>query len=108
MGFQKDQSFFNIIVNSIHTHCTWLAENINIWVEGMAVREGLSVLSGIIWEVIYSVGQGNLHLSGKSQGTLRNTSGCGNHGYHRKYAVALWINETKKEFWMEHYMFWAE
>ena len=34
----------------------------------------------------------------KVRETLRNTSGCGNHGYRRKYAVVLWINETKKEF----------
>ena len=78
LGFQEDQSFLHIIATSIHIHCTWLAESINIWVEGMAVREGLSALSGLICEVIiiyllslYSVGQGNLHLSGKSQGSIK-------------------------------------
>ena len=40
----------------------------------------LSPLSGVICEIVDSVGQGNftLILSGKSQGLLK-TSGCGSH-----------------------------
>ena len=45
----------------------------------MAARGGWRPLSGLICEIVNSVGQGNfLHLSGKSQG-ISNTYGCGNH-----------------------------
>ena len=33
----------------------------------MAVRGALSTISGLIWEIDNSVGQGNFSLSGKSQ-----------------------------------------
>ena len=37
----------------------------------MAVRGGWRPLSGLICEIVNSVGQGILHLSGKSQGKVR-------------------------------------
>ena len=49
----------------------------------MAVRGGWRPLSGLICEIVNSVGQGNFTFvrekSGKSQG-ISNTYGCGNHG----------------------------
>lgn len=67
---------------SIHVHCVCLAESINKWVERMAVRGGWRPLSGLICEIVNSVGQGNFTFvrekSGKSQG-ISNTYGCGNH-----------------------------
>ena len=44
---------------SIHVHCVCLAESINKWVERMAVRGGWRPLSGLICEIVNSVGQGN-------------------------------------------------
>ena len=48
----------------------------------MAVRGGWRPLSGLICEIVNSVGQGNFTFvrekSGKSQGNS-NTYGCGNH-----------------------------
>ena len=48
----------------------------------MAVRGGWRPLSGLICEIVNSVGQGNFAFvrekSGKSQG-ISNTYGCGNH-----------------------------
>ena len=44
---------------SIHVHCTWLAESMNKWVKRMALRRGLSPLSGLICAIVNSVGQGN-------------------------------------------------
>ena len=68
---------------SIRVHCVCLAESINKWVERMAVRGGWRPLSGLICEIVNSVGQGNFTFvrekSGKSQG-ISNTYGCGNHG----------------------------
>ena len=68
--------------NFIHVHCVCLAESINKWVERMAVRGGWRPLSGLICEIVNSVGQGNFTFvrekSGKSQG-ISNTYGCGNH-----------------------------
>ena len=79
LGFQEEQSFFHVTLrNSIHVHCVCLAESINKWVERMAVRGGWRPLSGLICEIVNSVGQEILHLSGKSQG-ISNTYGCGNH-----------------------------
>ena len=50
----------------------------------MAVRGGWRPLSGLICEIVNSVGQGNFTFvrekSGKSQG-ISNTYGCGNHGH---------------------------
>ena len=67
---------------SIHVHCVCLAESINKRVERMAVRGGWRPLSGLICEIVNSVGQGNFTFvrekSGKSQG-ISNTYGCGNH-----------------------------
>ena len=67
---------------SIHVHCVCLAESINKWVERMAVRGGWRPLSGLICEIVNSVGQENFTFvrekSGKSQG-ISNTYGCGNH-----------------------------
>ena len=47
----------------------------------MAVRGGWRPLSGLICEIVNAVGQGNLHLSGKSQ-VISKTHGCGNHDYY--------------------------
>ena len=44
----------------------------------MAVRGGLSPSSGLMCEIVHSVGQGNFTLSGKSQG-ISETPGCGKH-----------------------------
>ena len=87
---------------SIHVHCVCLAESINKWVERMTVRGGWRPLSGLICEIVNSVGQGNftfvreklvreiLHLSGKSQG-ISNTYGCGNHvAVLREYTYSSW------------------
>ena len=67
---------------SIHVHGVCLAESINKWMERMAVRVGWRPLSGLICEIVNSVGQGNFTFvrekSGKSQG-ISNTYGCGNH-----------------------------
>ena len=50
--------------------------------EGIAVGKELSSLSGLICEIVSSVGQGNVTFvrkkSGRSQGFLE-TSGCANH-----------------------------
>ena len=50
----------------------------------MAVRGGWRPLSGLICEIVNSVGQGNFTFvrekSGKSQG-ISNTYGCGNHAF---------------------------
>ena len=80
LGFQENQSFFHITLrNSIHVHCVCLAESINKWVERMAVRGGWRQLSGLICEIVNSVGQGNFtFVREKSQG-ISNTYGCGNH-----------------------------
>ena len=59
-----------------------LAESINKWVERMAARGGWRPLSGLICEIVNSVGQGNFTFvrekSGISQG-ISNSYGCGNH-----------------------------
>ena len=47
-------------------------ESANKWVEGMAVREGLSVISRLIWEIVNSVGQGNFTFVRKKSGNFRN------------------------------------
>ena len=82
--FPRKSILFPCYVNelSIHVHCVCLAESINKWVERMAVRGGWRPLSGLICEIVNSVGQGNFTFvrekSGKSQG-ISNTYGCGNH-----------------------------
>ena len=50
------------------------------WVERMTVREGLSPFSGIICEIVCSVGQGNFTFVRKKSGKFR--KGCGNHVKH--------------------------
>ena len=79
---------------SIHVHCVCLAESINKWVERMAVRGGWRPLSGLICEIVNSVGQGNFTFvrekSGKSQG-ISNTYGCGNHVFIIWETPELWI-----------------
>ena len=44
---------------SIQVHCVCLAESINKWVKGIAVRGTLSPLSGLICEFVNLIGQGN-------------------------------------------------
>ena len=53
-------------------HCTWVAESINKWVEGIAVRGRLSPSAGQMCEIVNAVGLGNFAFfvrkkSGKSQ-----------------------------------------
>ena len=78
---------------SVHVHCVCLAESINKWVERMAVRGGWRPLSGLICEIVHSVGQGNFTFvrekSGKSQG-ISNTYGCGNHDWAGIEPVEHW------------------
>ena len=55
----------------------------NEWVEGMAVRGGMSPLPGLICETVNSVGQGNfLFVRKKSEKSqeISEISGFGNHG----------------------------
>ena len=68
LGFQKKSIFFARYVKklSIQVHCMCLAEGINKWMEGMAVRAALSPLSGLICEIVNSIGQEILHISEKS------------------------------------------
>ena len=79
---------------SIHVHCVCLAESINKWVERVAVRGGWRPLSGLICEIVNSVGQGNFTFvrekSGKSQG-ISNTNGCGNHEIASTYLQILYF-----------------
>ena len=62
-------------MRAVNVHCVCLAESINKWVERMAVRRGWRPLSGLICEIVNSVGQGNFTFvrekSGKSQGKVR-------------------------------------
>ena len=51
---------------SIQVHCMCLAESINKWVKGIAVRGTLSPLSGLICEFVNLIGQEILHISEKS------------------------------------------
>lgn len=64
----------------IYTERDLLKAIIDGWV--MAERVALSPLSGLICEIVNSVGQGNFTVvrkkAGKSQG-ISETSGCGNH-----------------------------
>ena len=60
LGFQENRSFFHVTLRNyqfMYTAC--LAESINKWVERMAVRGGWRPLSGLICEIVNSVGQGN-------------------------------------------------
>ena len=50
---------------SIPARCLWLAESFNLWVERMALTGGLRSLSGFAGEIVNSIGQRNLHSSGK-------------------------------------------
>ena len=74
LGFQKKSIFFARYVKklSIQVHCMCLAESINKWVEGMAVRAALSPLSGLICEIVNSIGQGNFTFIRKKSGNFRN------------------------------------
>ena len=65
----------------------------------MAVRGGWRPLSGLICEIVNSVGQGNFTFvrekSGKSQG-ISNTYGCGNHDF----LVESSTNQTQLLLWL--------
>ena len=56
---------------SIHVHCVCLAESINKWVERMAVRGGWRPLSGLICEIVNSVGQGNFTFVREKSGNFK-------------------------------------
>ena len=53
-------------------HCTWLAESINKYVEEMVARGGLSPSSGLMCEIVNSVGQGNFTFVRKKSGNFKN------------------------------------
>ena len=53
---------------SFHVHYKCRAKTINKWWRGSGCICGLSPLSGIIWEIVNSVGQGNLTFLEKRQG----------------------------------------
>ena len=57
--------------NSIHVHCVCLAECINKWVERKAVRGGWMPLSGLICEIVNSVGQGNFTFVREKSGNFK-------------------------------------
>ena len=56
---------------SIHVHCVCLAESINKWVERMAVMGGWRPLSGLICEIVNSVGQGNFTFVREKSGNFK-------------------------------------
>ena len=56
---------------SIHVHCVCLAESINKWVERMAMRGGWRPLSGLICEIVNSVGQGNFTFVREKSGNFK-------------------------------------
>ena len=56
---------------SIHVHCVCPAESINKWVERMAVRGGWRPLSGLICEIVNSVGQGNFTFVREKSGNFK-------------------------------------
>ena len=65
----------------------------------MAVRGGWRPLSGLIFEIVNSVGQGNFTFvrekSGKSQG-ISNTYGCGNHFTDPRFVSLIFIAATRE------------
>ena len=71
--FQRKSILFPCYVNkqSIHVHCVCLAESINKWVERMAVRGGWRPLSGLICEIVNSVGQGNFTFVREKSGNFK-------------------------------------
>ena len=72
LGFQENQSFFHVTLrNSIHVHCVCLAESLNKWVERIAVRGGWRPLSGLICEIVNSVGQGNFTFVREKSGNFK-------------------------------------
>ena len=77
-GFEENQSFLHVMLRNYQFMYTArdLLKAQNKWVERMAVRGGLSPLSGLIWEIVNSVGQGNFTFvwkkSGKGHGNFRN------------------------------------
>ena len=67
VGFRRKSILFACCVEelSIHVHGTWLAQSINKWVRGMAVRGGLSPLSGLKFvKLLIQLVREILHLSG--------------------------------------------
>ena len=55
VDFSRTSIFWHVMLTDqlfIHLHSTLLAESIKKWVEGMAVREELSPLSGLICEIV--------------------------------------------------------
>ena len=79
LGFQKSQSFLHVIVRNyqiMYIARDLLKAKICGLREGEG-RGGLTPLSRLICEILYSVGQGNFTFSEKSQG-ISETSGCRN------------------------------
>ena len=68
----------------VHLHCTWLAESVSEWVKRDGVSWGLSPLSGLICQIVNSVGQCSFTFvrikSGKGHG-ISETSSYGNHAW---------------------------
>ena len=58
-------------MRAVNVHCMCLAESINKWVERMAVRGGWRPLSGLICEIVNSVGQGNFTFVREKSGNFK-------------------------------------
>ena len=74
VGFQKVNpvcTLYLFMELSFHIHYMCVAKTIINGGGDQAVGCGLSPLSGIICEIVNSVGQGNLTFSGKRQGKAR-------------------------------------
>ena len=75
VGFQGNQFNFAFYVKElpiIMYTARDLLKALNKWVERMAVRGGLSPLSGLICKIANSVGEGNVTFVRKTSGKFRN------------------------------------
>ena len=74
LGFQDNQSFFHVMLTNyqfMYTVCVLLKALFNKWVERMAVRGGWRPLSGLICEIVNSVGQGNFTFVREKSGNFK-------------------------------------
>ena len=74
LGFQENQSFFHVTLTNyqfMYTVCVLLKALFNKWVERMAVRGGWRPLSGLICEIVNSVGQGNFTFVREKSGNFK-------------------------------------
>ena len=74
LGFQENQSFFHVTLTNyqfMYTVCVLLKALFNKWVERMAVRGAWRPLSGLICEIVNSVGQGNFTFVREKSGNFK-------------------------------------